>query len=81
MATRSGKTYEEVLGSGESLDIFIRGMAKLERRFCEAMMADEDYTLKLEMHGNAGKLIHCRVLVDGFERPRNATARTEKRHR
>ncbi len=81
MATKGGNSYEEVLGKGESLDMFIRGMVKLERRFCEAMMANEDYTLKLEMHGAAGKLIHCRMTADGFERPRNASTRVEKRNR
>ncbi len=81
MATRSGNSYENVLGKGESLDMFVRAMAKLERRFCEAMMANEDYTLKLEIHGAAGKLIHYRVTADGFERPRNASVRAENRHR
>ena len=67
--------YQDVLCDKESLAQFLRGMAKFDQFFCNAMARGEDYTLKLEVHGNQGKLIHVRVLTDGFERPKNATAK------
>jgi hypothetical protein len=61
--------YRDVLKDDESLAIFLRGMAKFDKDFCDAMVQKEDFTLKMEIHGNRGSLIHCRVTKDGFERP------------
>ncbi len=73
--------YKEVLGISESLAIFIRQMSSFDRRFCELMNAGNDFTIKLEIHGNNGQMIHCRVLTDGFERPRNTRSDAEHRRR
>ena len=54
---------------GVSLDVFLKGMAKFDRRFCEAMATQVDFTLRLELSGNQGKLNHCRVYDDEFDRP------------
>ena len=56
----------------ESLTIFIRQMKKFDAYFCELMAGGLDFTLKMEIHGNKGKMIHCRVQNDGFERPKNS---------
>jgi len=63
------------LGDDESLALFLKQMAKLDRRFCEVMADKVDYTLKLEIHGNAGKMIHCRVTCDEFARPKGSKNR------
>jgi len=62
--------YKEVIDNDESLAIFLRTMAKFDKSFCEAMVAGVDFTLKMEVHGNKQKLIHCRVYNDAFERPK-----------
>lgn len=61
--------YRQVLGDDQSLAIFLRNMGKFDRSFCEQMAAGVDFTLRLEVHGSAGQLIHCRVYSDGFDRP------------
>jgi len=65
--------FEEAFGADdESLAIFLRGMKKFDSYFCELMAASVDFTLRMEIHGNRGKMIHCRVQNDGFERPKNS---------
>lgn len=58
-----------VLKDDKDLAIFVRNMAKFDRFFCEAMTSGIDFTLKFEVRGDGGRLLHCRVGNDGFERP------------
>jgi len=78
---KSDQGYRETLKDEKSLASFLRQMAKFDRRFCEAMAAGEDYTMKLEVHGNKGELLHCRVLSDEFDRPSGVEKRVERRNR
>ena len=68
---------------GASLSVFMAGMAKFDRRFCDAMATGVDFTLRLELSGNKGKLNHCRVYDDEFDRPpgveRDITAAKRKK--
>ena len=61
--------YRKIFKSDESLAIFVKNMDKFNRHFCEVMATGVDYTLSLEVRGNKGQMIHCRVKHDGFERP------------
>ncbi len=56
-------------GDDESLAVFLKQMAKFNRAFCDAMADGLDYTLKLEVHGDKGRMIHARVHNDSFDRP------------
>lgn len=57
-------------GDDESLRIFLRGMDKLNQKFCDLMASGNDYTLRFEVNGNKGKLNHVRVYMDDIERPK-----------
>ena len=57
----------------ESLDMFLRQMKKFDKDFCDLMASGVDFTIRLEIHGNNGEMIHCRVQNDGFERPKNSS--------
>ncbi len=61
--------YRKALKDDESLAIFLRQMTKFDHAFCEAMFDHVDFTLRLEVRGDQGKLLHTRVSNDGFERP------------
>lgn len=65
-----------MLADEESLRVFLAAMTDFDAAFCKAMVDGVDYTLRLEVHGAAGKLVHCRVLDDGFRRPRGGQAKT-----
>ena len=61
--------YRSVLGNGESLSHFLSAMRDFDKGFCDAMASGADFTLKLEIHGNSGKMLHARVTSDVFRRP------------
>ena len=64
------RDYEKVFGgNNKSLKMFLRNLAKFDRAFCDAMADRIDFTLKLEVKGNKGTLIHVRVSPDIWERP------------
>ena len=73
--------YAEVIGDDASLAVFLRNMSRFDRYFCELMNAGVDFTLRMEIHGNAGELIHCRVDNDAFDRPPGVERRVERKHR
>ncbi len=53
----------------KSLALLLRSMQKLERKFCDSMMAGTDFTLRIELKGNGGVLSHARVYGDEIDRP------------
>lgn len=67
----NGKPYDDVFqgDSQESLAAFLRQLHRFDKDFCDNMAAGVEFTMKLEIHGNKGKLIHARVNNDHFERP------------
>ncbi len=75
------KDYRQVLQNEKSLAIFLRAMKKFDSFFCDAMMSKEDFTLRMEIHGNAGELLHARVTTDGFERPPGVEREIHKKTR
>lgn len=60
--------YCDLLNS-ESLAGFLAAMADFDRAFCDSMQSGADFTIKLEVHGNAGEMIHARSSSDSFRRP------------
>ena len=66
--------YKKALKDDKALAIFLRAMSQFDRYFCELMNDNKDFTLRLEVRGVQGKLIHCRVTNDGFERPAGVKA-------
>lgn len=64
--------YRQALKDDESLAMFLGVLKDFDSDFCRVMNEGRDFTLKLEVHGNAGKLLHCRVNNDNFSRPANA---------
>ena len=67
--------YEAAFQDGNTagLEIFTQNLAKFNRYFCELMQGHSDFTLKMEIHGNGGELVHCRITNDTFDRPPGKT--------
>ena len=42
-----------------------------DRKFCDVMAGGEEFTIRLEVRGDKGKVVHCRVYNDEIGRPRN----------
>jgi hypothetical protein len=67
--------YKEVIKDNESLTIFVTKMSEFQQFFCDQMAAGSDFTIRIEIHGNKGEIIHCRTLLDGFQRPQKSEKR------
>ena len=64
--------FRKAIKSDEHLAVFLRMMRKFDADFCDLMIGKEDFTLKMEIRGDRGKVIHCRVQKDAFDRPNDA---------
>lgn len=71
--------YRQALPDDQSLAVFLRKMAEFDKAFCDAMARGDDYTLRLEIRGNCGELIHARVHNDSFARPAGVEKRIESK--
>ena len=67
--SESNTDYAKLLGSGAGLMEFLDALGKFDKDFCEAMAKGHDYTIRIEVHGNKGKLLHARCQSDSFRRP------------
>ena len=63
---------EALKDEDESLKLFIKKMAQFDKQFCELMAGGSDFTLRLEVHGNKGSVLHVRCYTDDTERPNSA---------
>lgn len=75
--TSSRSDFRTVLTNDESLAHFLSAMRDFDKAFCDAMVAGVDFTLKLEVHGNRGEMIHARVQADAFRRPSGVEKRVD----
>jgi len=53
------------------LVIFLRNLKDFEQTFIDMVVSEKDFTLRLEVRGDKGKLVHCRVSKDSFDKPVN----------
>ncbi len=64
-------------GNDASLALFLAAMHDFDSAFCDAMASGTDFTLRLEIHGDRGEMIHARVQDDQFRRPAGVERRLE----
>ncbi len=78
MGSTPKTNYRDVLEDDESLAVFLRSMSEFDQEFCDEMASGSDFTLRLEVRGDKGKLVHCRVNTDRFNRPPGSKSRKLK---
>jgi hypothetical protein len=61
--------YHSILKDNESLSVFLRCLKEFDQDFCNLIYSGTDFTLRLEVRGNQGRLIHCRLSRDRFDKP------------
>lgn len=59
---------EALLGDDKSLKVFLGKMKAFDTAFCDFMAKGTDFTLRLELRGNKGVLLHTRLYSDDIER-------------
>ena len=62
----------EALDNDPDITTFISTLRQFDQDFCDLLFSKTDFTLRLEVRGNKGKLIHCRVCTDRFDRPQDS---------
>lgn len=63
---------EALKNDNESLLLFIKKMAQFDKMFCDMMAGGADFTIRLEIRGNKGEVLHIRAYTDDIERPSSA---------
>ncbi len=69
--------FRDVIGNDEHLAVFLRTMRRFDAYFCELMMEKKDFTLRMEVRADKGKVIHCRVHNDMFDHPSDSPKKRE----
>lgn len=77
--TKDINGFAEVINDDESLLLFIENMKEFDEKFCEAMVKGSDFTLRLEVHGNVGEILHVKTHIDSIKRPKGVEKRIEKK--
>ena len=76
----SGKEEQSLVGSlsvikplsemkDNSLELFLRRMAQFDSEFCRLVASNNEFTVRLEIKGDKGRVVHTRVYCDEIERP------------
>ena len=76
---RAVTVFEVALDDDESLGLFLEAMREFDQQFCDLLTAGNDFTIRLEVHGNAGRLLHARTYRDHIRRPAAAGANRKAR--
>lgn len=59
---------KDVIKGDDALNLFVRNLAKFDRQFCKSMFEGLDFTLRLEVRGVGGDLVHVRVYTDEVDK-------------
>lgn len=71
--------FTEVLQTPSSLKLFLKKMDEFDKKFCGLMMEGVDFNIRLEIRGDKGAMIHCRVVSDSTERLPNEKSSNQDR--
>jgi len=65
----------------ESLKEFLAALQDFNQMFCDAIADGIDFTIKLEVRGNVGEMLHARVYTDRWRRPNGVERKIEQKQR
>lgn len=71
--------YADIIKDDESLTLFLRKLREFDEAFVKFMCKGGDFTLRLEVRGNCGEVLHARCYCDEIERPRGAQSRIDRK--
>jgi hypothetical protein len=76
------KHYQATFGEdNRSLMMFLENLREFDQTFCDVMFGRKDFTIRLEVRGNQGSMIHCRVMRETFDRPSGIERTIEQKRR
>jgi len=65
----------------ESLQEFLAAMRDFDNAFVNALASGVDFTIKLEVRGNCGELLHAKIDDGRWRRPKGVERRVEERRK
>lgn len=65
----------------ESLDEFLAAMREFNQAFVDALVSKVDFTIKLEVRGNCGEMIHAKIDDQSWRRPKGVEKRIDRRRK
>jgi len=65
----------------ESLEQYLGAMQEFDRAFVNALASGVDFTIKLEVRGNCGEMIHAKTDDQSWRRPNGVEKRIEQKQR
>lgn len=71
--------YADIIKDDESLTLFLRKLREFDEAFTNFMCKGGDFTLRLEVRGNVGEVLHVSAYSQEIERPKGAQARIDKK--
>lgn len=71
--------FYEAISDEASLKLFLKKMKDFDEAFCREMFKGSDYTIRIEVRGNKGELIHVRTSIDAIDRPNGAQQRIDNK--
>ena len=77
----AGNGYRGIIKDDASLATFLRQLAKFDTMFCDAMADGGEFTLRLEVRGVMGEVLHVRAYNENLERPEGVDERLAAKKR
>ena len=71
--------FVQAIEHEDSLNLFLRKMKEFDEAFCAQMFKGSDYTIRLEIRGNKGEVLHVRTNVDAIDRPNGSQKRIDEK--
>lgn len=71
--------YRRIIEDDRSLELFLKTLRGFNQAFADLMAGGDDFTLRLEVHGNASQLLHARFYQDVISRPAGVEKRVDQK--
>ena len=65
----------------ESLEQFLAAMREFNQAFVDALVSGVDFTIKVEVRGNCGQMIHAKIDDQSWRRPRGVEKKVERQRK
>ena len=65
----SSTDYPKIINDEGALALFMSQVKKFNEGFCTGMYDGDDFTVRLEVHGDKHNILHARAYVESIKRP------------
>lgn len=72
------KTLQDIV-TDDTVRLFVNKMKEFDASFVASLIKGEDFTIRLEVRGNKGEVLHIRLYEDSMSRVNGAERRIDKK--